>query len=151
LEAAVRTLRCERGWGLHRIAYELRIARSTVYALLRRLDLQRLDLPDRVTRQVIRITQSAPGEQVFDPSVRGGTGRRRTARAERFIKTLQWEWAYFRPYHTNPERLDALPIFLVEHNAHRLPTTLGGVPLVTRNLSLTSAGTNLVAHDVDVA
>jgi len=235
-EAAIRTLRCERGWGPHRIAYALQIARSTVYAVLRRLGLQRLDLLDRVTRQVIRITQTAPGELVhldvkrlgrvpdgggkrmepgFARSGIGRTGQQRVGhdylhvaidgysryayvealpegattaaflertlatfaslgvqvqalltdnggnyrshvfrdvavaagvrlkrtrprrpqtngKAERFIKTLQWEWAYIRPYLSNPERLNALPIFLVEYNAHRPHTALGGASPVTR-------------------
>lgn len=238
LEAAIRSLRRERAWGPHRIAYALRIARSTVYAVLRRLGLHRLDLLDRVTRQVIRITQTAPGELVhldvkrlgrvpdgggkrmepgFARSGIGRTGQQRVGhdylhvaidgysryayvealpdergattaaflertlatfaslgvqvqalltdnggnyrshvfrdvavaagvrlkrtrpyrpqtngKAERFIKTLQWEWAYIRPYLSNQERLNALPIFLAEYNAHRPHTALGGLSPVTR-------------------
>ena len=238
LEAAIRTLRRERGWGPHRIAYALHVARSTVYAVLRRLGLHRLDLLDRVTRQVIRITQTAPGELVhldvkrlgrvpdgggkrmepdFARTGIGRTGQQRVGhdylhvaidgysryayvealpdergattaaflertlaafsalgvqvqalltdnggnyrshvfrdvalaaglrlkrtrpyrpqtngKAERFIKTLQWEWAYLRPYVTNQERLDALPVFLDEYNAYRPHTALAGRSPVTR-------------------
>ncbi|MDP9236906.1 MAG: IS481 family transposase [Chloroflexota bacterium] len=237
-EEAIRALRCERNWGPHRIAYALGLARSTVYAVLRRLGLHRLDLLDRVTRQVIRITQTAPGELVhldvkrlgrvpdgggkrMDPGfARSGIGRtgqqrvghdylhvaidgysryayvealpdergdttagflsraleafgalgvqvqalltdnggnyrshpfrevadaaavrlKRTrpyrpqtnGKAERFIKTLQWEWAYLRPYYSNPERLAALPIFLDEYNGHRPHTALGGLSPIMR-------------------
>ena len=238
LEAAIRDLRCNRAWGPHRIGYALRIARSTVYAVLRRLGLHRLDLLDRTTRSVIRITQTAPGELVhldvkrlgrvpkgggkrMEPDfARTGIGRTGTQRpghdylhvaidgysrfayvealpdergsttaaflgraldafsalgvsvqalltdnggnyrshvfrnaalaagirlkrtrprrpqtngkAERFIKTLQWEWAYIRPYFSNRERLDALPVFLDQYNAHRPHTALGGLPPITR-------------------
>jgi transposase InsO family protein len=238
LEAAIRALRCDRAWGPHRIGYALQIARSTVYAVLRRLGLQRLDLLDRVTRQVIRITQTAPGELVHldvkrlgrvpdgggkrmepgfarsgigrtglqrvghdylhvaidgysryayvealpdergattaafleralgafsvlgvrvqalltdnggnyrshafrDVAVAAGVRLKRTrprrpqtnGKAERFIKTLQWEWAYIRPYLSNPERRNALPAFLAEYNAHRPHTALEGRSPLTR-------------------
>lgn len=233
-EADIRTLRCERKWGPHRIAYALKMARSTVYAVLRRLGLHRLDLLDRVTRAVVRITQTAPGELLhldvkrlgrvpdgggkrMDPDFqRTGLGRsgnhrighdylhvaidgysryayvealpdergattaaflartlqafsalgvqvqalltdnggnyrshafrevalaagirlKRTrprrpqtnGKAERFIKTLQWEWAYIKPYYSNAERLIALDTFLAEYNAHRPHTALRGLP-----------------------
>jgi transposase InsO family protein len=62
--AAVCRLRRKRAWGPHRIGWELRIARSTVYAVLRRLGLHRLDHLHRSTREIIRIVQTAPGELV---------------------------------------------------------------------------------------
>jgi transposase InsO family protein len=237
-EEAIRSLRCERKWGPHRIAYALGLARSTVYAVLRRLGLHRLDLLDRVTRQVIRIVQTAPGELVHldvkrlgrvpdgggkrsDPSFArtgiGRTGHRRighdylhvaidgysryayvealpdergdttagfllraldvfsalgvhvqtlltdnggnyrsrafrevadaaavrlkrtrpyrpqtNGKAERFIRTLQWEWAYLRPYHSNRERLEALGAFVAEYNGHRPHIALGGLSPIMR-------------------
>lgn len=57
-------LRRERAWGPHRIAYALNIARSTVYAILRRLHLHRLSWLHRSTREVIRYERAAPGELV---------------------------------------------------------------------------------------
>jgi transposase InsO family protein len=231
-------LRREKAYGPHRIAWALGLARSTVYAILRRLGLNRLDRLDRTTRQVIRIVQSAPGELVhldvkklgrvpdgggkriepdFARTGSGRTGQQRVGhdylhvaidgysryayvealpdergattaaflertlaafsvlgvrvqavltdnggnyrshafrdaadaaairlkrtrpyrpqtngKAERFIKTLQWEWAYIRPYYSNHERLDALPVFLSEYNGHRPHTALGGLFPVTR-------------------
>jgi transposase len=64
LVAAICRLRRERAWGPHRIAYALRIARSTVYAVLRRAGLQRLAWLHRSTREVIRYERAAPGELV---------------------------------------------------------------------------------------
>lgn len=234
----IERLRRRRGYGPHRIGALLGIARSTVYAVLRRLGLQRLDQLDRVTRQVIRITQTAPGELVhvdvkklgriptgggkrFDPGFhetgagrhasrglghdylhvaidgfsryayvealpdeRGETTagflaraldvfatlgfqverllsdngrnylshavadvleRRRirhsrtrpyrpqtNGKAEAFIKTLQREWAYARPYHTNRQRLAALPRFINEYNARRPHTALNGLSPLAR-------------------
>jgi transposase InsO family protein len=64
LVAAIGALRRERAWGPHRIGYALGIARSTVYAILRRLGLQRLASLHRSTREVIRYERAAPGELV---------------------------------------------------------------------------------------
>ena len=49
-----------------------------------------------------------------------------SGKAEAFIKILQAEWAYQRPYHSNRERLDALPVFLVYYNQHRPHGGIGG-------------------------
>ena len=38
-------------------------------------------------------------------------------KAERFIQTLQNEWAYARPYRSNAERLHQLPRWLYRYNA----------------------------------
>jgi transposase InsO family protein len=62
--AAVCMLRRERAWGPHRIGYALGIARSTVYAILRRRRLHRLAWLHRSTREVIRYERAAPGELV---------------------------------------------------------------------------------------
>jgi transposase InsO family protein len=96
--AEICRLRTEHAYGPHRIAALLGIARSTIYAILRRLGLNRLDRLDRTTRQVIRIEQAAPGELVhldvkrlgrvpdgggkrFDPGFREtGAGRHSGAR-----------------------------------------------------------------------
>jgi len=48
-------------------------------------------------------------------------------KAERFIKTLLAEWAYGKPYHSNDERLDALPSWVAHYNEERTHTALGGI------------------------
>ena len=47
-------------------------------------------------------------------------------KAERVIQTLLHEWAYGRPYTTNQERADALPLFVDFYNRQRPHTALGG-------------------------
>ena len=55
-------------------------------------------------------------------------------KAERFIQTLLNEWAYGRPYRSNQERLDALPVFVDFYNSSRPHTALGGhSPIVAVN------------------
>lgn len=92
---AICTLRRELGAGPHRIAYELGMAASTVYGVLRRHGLAVLARLDRTTRAVIRYERERPGELVhldvkkfgripegggkrFDPGfAESGAGRRR--------------------------------------------------------------------------
>jgi transposase InsO family protein len=62
--AAIVELRQARRWGPHRIGYALGVARSTVYAVLCRAGLNRLDRVDRPTRQVVRYERARPGELV---------------------------------------------------------------------------------------
>jgi len=71
----------------------------------------------------------------FDAAVeRLGARHKRTRRyrpqtngkAERLIRTLLDEWAYGRPYTTNRERSDALPVFVDFYNRRRPHTALGG-------------------------
>jgi transposase InsO family protein len=47
-------------------------------------------------------------------------------KAERVIQTLLNEWAYARPYTTNREREEALPVFVDFYNRGRPHTALGG-------------------------
>jgi transposase InsO family protein len=47
-------------------------------------------------------------------------------KAERLIRTLLDEWAYGRPYTTNRERAEALPVFVDFYNRRRPHTALGG-------------------------
>ena len=49
-------------------------------------------------------------------------------KAERFIQTLLAEWAYFRPYRNNPERLRALPRWVRFYNLLRTHSELGDQP-----------------------
>ena len=48
-------------------------------------------------------------------------------KAERLIKTLLDEWAYARPYHSNDERLSALPDWVHFYNHGRPHTAIGGL------------------------
>jgi transposase InsO family protein len=47
-------------------------------------------------------------------------------KAERFIQTMLREWAYARVYHTNSERLAALPEWVEFYNHRRPHMALGG-------------------------
>lgn len=62
--AAIVELRLAKRWGPHRIGYQLGVARSTVYAVLRRAGLPRLDVLDRPTRHIVRYQRERPGELV---------------------------------------------------------------------------------------
>ena len=53
-------------------------------------------------------------------------------KAERFIQTLQNEWAYARPYRSNIERLRELPRWLYRYNARRPHGGIGGAVPVSR-------------------
>lgn len=92
---AILRLRRELGAGPHRIAFELGMAASTVYGVLKRAGLSVLARLDRSTREVIRYERERPGELVhldvkklgrvpdgggkrFDPGFReSGSGRHR--------------------------------------------------------------------------
>ena len=56
------TLRRRTGWDPHRLAWALGMARSTVYAVLRRAGLHRLDRLHRVTRRVVRYEHPRAGD-----------------------------------------------------------------------------------------
>lgn len=62
LAEAICSVRRERGIGPHQISWVLGLPRSTVYAVLKRNALHRLDHLHRVTREVVRYERSAPGE-----------------------------------------------------------------------------------------
>ena len=229
---AIATLRRTLSWGPHRIAWALGIARSTVYAVLRRLGLHRLAWLHRATRTLVRYERERPGDLLhldvkklsrippgggkrfspqflqtgMGPSSRRGLGYdylhvaiddhsryaygealpdekgnttaafleralayfaqrgvqiqriltdngrgyisrafqnvalahdiklKRTrpyrpqtnGKAEAFIKILQTEWAYVRPYLSNAERLDLLPAFFTYYNHGRPHGGIGG-------------------------
>jgi transposase InsO family protein len=53
-------------------------------------------------------------------------------KVERFNRTLLAEWAYQRPYASNPERTAALDAWLHLYNHHRAHTALGGHPPISR-------------------
>ena len=62
LEARICAVRRRHGWGPHRIGWALGLARSTVYAVLRRHDLARRQRLHRVTREVVRYEHPTPGD-----------------------------------------------------------------------------------------
>jgi transposase InsO family protein len=231
---AIVRLRRELGCGPHRIAWELGLAASTVYGVLKRAGLNVLARLDRTTRAIVRYERPRPGELVhfdikklgripdgggkrfLDPE-RAGRGHGRggndclhvavddhsryayvealrdekaptavgflvrsklafaaaginvervltdngscyrshlfrnaavelgvalrntrprrpqtNGKAERFIKTLQAEWAYLRPYTSNQQRLDELPAFVQHYNHARPHTAIGNRPPVSR-------------------
>jgi transposase InsO family protein len=53
-------------------------------------------------------------------------------KAERFIQTLQREWAYAHRWQTSTERLRALPSFLRYYNRRRPHSSLGDRPPISR-------------------
>jgi len=53
-------------------------------------------------------------------------------KAERFIQTIQREWAYIRPYRSSADRRRALPHWVRRYNQQRPHKSLGGVPPITR-------------------
>ena len=62
LERRICAVRRNTGFGPHRIAWALGLARSTVYAVLRRSGLNRLDRLHRVSRRQVRYEHAAPGD-----------------------------------------------------------------------------------------
>ena len=63
-EAAICAARRSLGWGPHRIGWALGIARSTVYAVLRRAAIHRLAWLHRATREIVRYEHGRPGALV---------------------------------------------------------------------------------------
>jgi transposase InsO family protein len=53
-------------------------------------------------------------------------------KVERFIQTLQREWAYAHQWHTSTERARALPSYLRYYNRQRPHSSLGGLPPISR-------------------
>jgi len=62
LESQICAIRRKEGWGPHRIAWALKVARSTVYAVLKRHGLSRLDHLHRVTRRPVRYERDTAGD-----------------------------------------------------------------------------------------
>ena len=63
-ETAICAARRSFAWGPHRIGWRLGIARSTVYAVLRRAGLHRLAWLHRTTREIVRYEHARPGSLV---------------------------------------------------------------------------------------
>lgn len=92
---------------------------------------------ERVLTDNAKCYTSAPFLEVAG---RYGVGLRRTrpyrpqtnGKAEAFIKTLQREWAYRRPYPSNHARTEALQTFLIDYNFARPHTAIGNLPPASR-------------------
>ncbi len=232
-------LRHKRSWGPHRIGWQLKIPRSTIYAVLKRAGINRLAWMHRTTREIVRYEHASPGDMIhldvkklgripdgggkrFAPGFNetqsgpkskrhskgidymhvaiddhsrvayvealpdekgvttaefleraldfyrakgvmvkriltdnGGNyrshvfadvarshaiGLKRTrpyrpqtnGKAERFIRTLQQEWAYSRPFNSNQQRLNALHCFLNYYNRRRPHGGIDGAVPVSR-------------------
>jgi len=61
---AICKLRRKRSWGPRRIAWQLGIPHSTVYAVLKRVGLSRLAWMHRVTREIVRYEHASPGDMI---------------------------------------------------------------------------------------
>ena len=57
---------------------------------------------------------------------------RTNGKAERFIRTLQHEWAYAQPFHSSAQRTGMLARWLHYYNEHRGHTALNGQPPISR-------------------
>lgn len=57
---------------------------------------------------------------------------RTNGKAERFIRTLQHEWAYARPFYSSAHRTSILPRWLHYYNEHRRHRALNGHPPISR-------------------
>jgi hypothetical protein len=66
----------------------------------------------------------APGTQPHCPWTNG--------KAERFNRTLAYEWAYSRPFASNDERAALLPSWLEHYNLERPHLGIGGRPPISR-------------------
>ena len=64
LVKAICKLRRKRGWGPHRISWQLKIPRPTVYAVLKRAGLNRLAWMHRTTREIVRYEHPHPGDML---------------------------------------------------------------------------------------
>ena len=62
---------------------------------------------------------------------------RTNGKAERFIQTIQREWAYIRPYRSSVDRRRALPHWIRRYNEDRPHKSLGGRPPISRLEALT--------------
>ena len=64
VEARVRAMRRATGFGPHRIGWALGLPHQTIYAVLRRAGLNRLDRLHRVTREIVRYERRRSGELI---------------------------------------------------------------------------------------
>jgi len=83
-----------------------------------------------------RLPFPSPGDPLVQARIESIEARHKRTRpyrpqtngkAERFIGTLLGEWAYARPYSSNAERLEALPVFVDFYNQRRPHRALGGL------------------------
>ena len=120
LERRICAVRRQSGFGPHRIAWALGVACSTVYAVLRRAGLNRLDRMHRVTREVVRYEHPAPGDLLhLDVKKLGrvpGGGKRF---APGFAETRSG------PHSKQPLGLDYLHVAVDDHSRYSYVEALG--------------------------
>jgi transposase len=140
------------GWSPAIAAETLGVSRATAYNWLRRYRAEGVaGLEDRSARPLRRL-RSLDEREVrrilrFRRRLRVGPHRlgpllghprstvygvlRRHGKAERFIGTLQREWAYGGLFHSNAARQASLPRWLDSYNRRRPHAGLGGLSLLT--------------------
>ena len=119
-----------------RFAVVVPVADETSASAIAALEIAAAELARRGIRIERVLTDNGTNYKLqFDAAVgRLGARHKRTrpyrpqtnGKAERFIRTLLDEWAYARPYETNGERSEALPIFVDFYNRRRPHTALAG-------------------------
>ena len=104
LERRICAVRRTQGFGPHRIQWALGVARSAVYAVLRRRGLNRLDRLHRVTREPVRYEHDAPGDLLHLDVKKLGASPRAAAsewrlasprRAPGRIRGVRWGWSTY--------------------------------------------------------
>ena len=142
----IRQLRQDRSWGPHRIGWNLGIARSTVYAVLRRAGLHRLAWLHRTTREIVRYEWGRPGELVhLDVKKLGripfGGGKRMAAG---FAETRSG------PHSKRPLGVDYLHVAVDDHSRYAYVEALPNERGTTTADFLDRALTHLRHHGIRV-
>lgn len=114
----------EPGFGPHRIAWALGLARFTVYAVLRRCGLNRLDRLHRVTPQVVRHERAhASGLPHLDVKKSGWMS---AGGGKRFAPGFRG--AQSGPYSKRSLGVDSLHVAVADHGRRRCPGPAGRRP-----------------------
>ena len=146
LVEAIRTVRREQGWGPHRIGWALGIARSTVYAVLRRLGLHRLAWLHRTTREVVRYERERPGELLHLDVKK--LGRIPPGGGKRFAPGFTETGA--GPHSKRRQGVDYLHVAVDDHSRYAYVESLPDEKGITTASFLDRALTHLQAHGVGV-
>jgi len=136
LVAQIRELRLTRRFGPHRIGYALGVARSTVYGVLCRLGLNRLDRIDRVSRKIVRYQRERAGELIHVDVKRfarlpEGGGWRARGREQTVAHRHKKERAGYDYLHAAVDDLSRV-VYLEAHADERAPTCAGFIDRALR-------------------
>ena len=131
LEQRICAVRRSQGFGPHRIAWALGIARSTPYAVLRRFGLNRLNRLDRlhrVSRRTLRYEHPAPGDLLhIDVKKLGripeGGGHRVRGRSAATPRTRGLDYLHVAVDRPQPLRLRRRPARRARPQLRRLPSS----------------------------